>query len=145
MAKKIIFTFFFSLMLCSVNAQGWNHRSFDPVKFRNAMIQFVVDANHLTPAEKKAFVPVFEELLIKRQELFNELRKYRHLENASEKEYLDAVQQLDRIAVELKVVQQTYHKKLLKVLPARRVYQLMKAENEFNQRSIQRMTGGRRR
>lgn len=138
-AKKIILTLLACLFLHTAYAQT-NGPKFDPVKFRLELVEFVVDEAGLSPAEKIVAAPIYDEFLTKKQELFKQMGKYRKFKGTNDKSYADAIEVMDRIAIEMKTLQQTYHRRLLKMLPAKKVYAMIRAEKVFNKRSFQKVT-----
>ena len=138
-AKRIILTLLACLLLHTAYAQT-NKPKFDPVKFRHELVDFVVGELDLSSEERKAVVPLYEEFLKKKQELFKQMGKYRRFNGSSDKAYAEAIEEMDRISIEMKTLQQTYHRKLMRVLPSQKVYGLIKAEKLFNKRYFQKVT-----
>ena len=137
--KRLILTLLTCLTLQLANAQT-DRPKFDPAKFRQDLIAFVVGEATLTPAEKVLVMPIYEEYLTKKQELFKKMGTYRNFSATNDKAYADAIESMDGISIEMKTLQQTCHRRLLKVLSAKKVYTMIRAEKEFNKRCFQRIT-----
>lgn len=90
----------------------------------------------LTPDEAKLFWPVYNEYLEKLEELSRKHRNWNEqvyaIDNLSDKEAaLIAEREISRLE-ESAVLRRTYHEKLKKVLPIKKIAMLYEAEREFN-------------
>ena len=74
----------------------------------------------------------------KQKALFNQMRRYRKAELNSEKACEEAIKLQDRLDVEMKDLQQAYHQKFLKILPASKVLKVIKAEERFHRQAFKR-------
>ena len=137
--KKLILTWLACVVFSTAFAQN-DFQKFDPVKFRHELVEFIVNEAELTPAEKSAVVPIYDEFLLKKQALFKEMSKYRHFQGDNDNAYKNAIEDMNRISIEMKTLQQTYHRKLFKVITAKKVYALIRAEKHFNKQCLQKVT-----
>ena len=107
--------------------QGQGHR-FSPEKFQEQLeSQITKDAN-LTTQEAAAFFPIYREMQEKQRAVFMRQRNVSRQKPADEQGCLKAIKEQDEIDLELKRIQQTYHLRFLEVLPASKVYDILRAE-----------------
>ena len=113
--KRLLFTLSVAFLL-SVSAFADEPQKFSPEKFQAEMEQFITKEACLTPEEAAKFFPLLREMHK------NDCKK--------------VVQQRDVYELELKNIQQTYHNKFFSVLPASKVYDVIKAEDRFYRRAF---------
>ena len=53
------------------------------------------------------------------------------------------IKQQDKLELELKKIQQTYHNKFLEILPAGKVFDVIRAEERFHRHSLKQWSGGK--
>ena len=92
---------------------------FSPEKFKADLQEFIVKEAKLTPQEAAKFLPLFGEMHDKQRAIYARQRELRTIKKA------------DQMDLELKTLQQTYHNKFLNVLPASKVFEVIKAEDRF--------------
>ena len=56
-----------------------------------------------------------------------------------------AILEYDKLNLELRQLDVTYHKKMMKLVPASKVYEIMKAENRFHRQMMKGWQRGRHR
>ena len=118
-------------------AQGGDG-GFDPAKFDAEMEQFITTEAALTPQESATFFPLFREMLKKRRALFDQMRRFHHVNTADDKACKDAILERDRLDLEIKQLQQEYHQKFMRVLPAGKVFKVLRAEDKFHRQMFKR-------
>lgn len=141
MMRKLAFFVFVCMILMAglepLHAQNPMNR-FDPARFEADLEQFITTAAGLTPNEASAFFPLYREMQKKQRSIYDQLRRYRHVDfnddNACEK----AISERDKLDVQIKELQQTYHNKFMKVLPARKVFLVIRAEDNFHRQAFKR-------
>ena len=94
----------------------------------------------MTPQEASDFFPVYKEMQKKQRALYDRQRQIAKIKPVDEKGCEKAIREYDNIEIELKRVQQAYHLKFLDVLPASKVYDVIKAEYRFHRRMLKKMT-----
>lgn len=109
---------------------------FDPKAFEMKMEQYVSTAAGFTPAEASKFFPLYREMHRKLRGCFDEMRMYRHVDTNDDEASYKAIKRLDEIDLEMKELQQRYHAKLLKVVPAGKVMKVIKAEERFHRQAF---------
>lgn len=123
----------FALMVsASISAQGNGKGGFDPKRFEMEMEQFIVKEACLTPQEAAVFFPVFREMQRKQRVFFGEMMRHRHTDLNDNVQCAEAIEKMDQADIEMKKIQQCYHKKFIKILPAGKVLKIIKAEAKFH-------------
>lgn len=108
-----------------------NHK-FDPARFNFALQQYITREAGLTPQQAEAFFPLYDEMNKKVRALFGELHNLKRIKPTTEKECKENLKRRDEIELQMKELQQLYHNKFMKVLPASKVYDVIKAEDSFH-------------
>ena len=116
-------------------AQG---RPFDPAKFQADLEQFITVEACLTPSEAAAFFPVYREMQQKQRALYDNMREGRHVKPDTEEAAKKAIAEIDRIEIEIKQLQANYHSRFLTIIPARKLYNVIKAEGKFHRMAMKR-------
>lgn len=126
-------------VVCMAQASGQgnrHHRQFDPQKFEQRLENHVLKTAGITQAEQAQFLTVFREKRKKEVEVITADRVQRKGRPTTEKEWENALKAHDNKELELKKIQQTYHNKMLKVIPASKVMKVIKAEEEFHRMTL---------
>ncbi len=124
--------------MAGAHAQPKGER-FSPEQFRAHLEGFISREAGLTASEAKVFFPLYHELKEKEHKLQDDIFKLKrnHPEgNASDKEYADAVQNIKSMEVKKAQLEEQYFKRMCKVIPARKVYLVMKAEDKFHRKML---------
>lgn len=127
------------LVLCSVLAIAQEPKKFDPAQFEADLEQFVTTEARLTPAESAEFFPLYREMRKKQMAYFCDHRRWHYVDEADDKACADAIRRLDNNDLEIKRLQQAYHEKFLHILPASKVYRIIKAEDKFHRQQFKRI------
>lgn len=136
MKRILLFiTLTLSCLLC-INAQGL--KTFDPAKFEADLEQFITTEACLSPSEGAAFFPLYREMRKKQMAYFGEDRRCRHVDTNDDKACAEAINRHDENDIEIKKLQQAYHKKFMKILPASKVYLIIRAEEKFHRQLFKR-------
>lgn len=144
MTKRLYITVLLAFVLClCITAQQGAHKGqqdqrFSPERFEAELQQFLVAEASLNPQEAAKFFPVYKEMQRKRRALFDRQRQLAKIKPQDEKGCQKAIREYDDINVELKRIEQTYHNRFLDILPASKVYDLIKAEDRFHRRMLKR-------
>ena len=123
--KKVLLLFILLMSLTQASAQFGNMPKFDPQQFQANMEQFITTEAALSPKQAEAFFPVYREMQKKQRVLFDQQRRLRA-------GCRDAIQKSDDCELQLKEIQLQYHKKFMKILPASKVYDVLRAEEKFH-------------
>ena len=139
--KKVLLLFILLMSLTQASAQFGNMPKFDPQQFQANMEQFITTEAALSPKQAEAFFPVYREMQKKQRVLFDQQRRLRHIKPTDEAGCIkptdeagcrEAIQKSDDCELQLKEVQLQYHKKFMKILPASKVYDVLRAEEKFH-------------
>lgn len=137
MRKLCIFTIALALFASVATAQDKPER-FSPEKFRAELESFVVREACLSPKEAAAFFPLYDEMGKQQRAVFSSMRRLDHAPACTEDECRKLIKERDKLEIELKKIQQTYHNKFLSVLSAQKVVRVLKAEDDFHRRMLRR-------
>lgn len=129
---RSVFVFLAIAVFCSQPVNAQKKQAFDPVKFEVDLEKFIASEVELTTAEASAFFPVYREMRKKQLAHFKEERCFRKVDTKDEKACAEAIRKRDKNEVELKVLQKNYHERFLTILPATKVFKILKAERKFH-------------
>lgn len=136
---RIILVILFMLP-CAVGVHaaelGDKNSNFDPKRFEAEMEQYIVTNACLTPFEAEKFFPVYRDMHKKMRVLFRQMKWYRHVDTSNDKACAEAIAKMDEIDIKLKKIQQSYHARFIKLLPAGKVMLIIKAEDEFHRKAF---------
>lgn len=122
------------LMVVTVSAQG--PQKFSPEKFDADMEKFVAAQAKLTEQESELFFPLFREMHQKQRAIYHKIRQATKQKPADDKACEATLKECDKLNIELREIEQRYHQKMLKAIPAQKVYDAIIAENQFHRRSM---------
>lgn len=134
--RKILLTLIVFGAAVFASAQDKNRSKFSPERFRADLEQFITKDACLTPTEASKFFPLYDEMGKKQRVIFDRMRQLGKNKPADEAGCRDVIKQRDQMDVELKKIQQTYHEKFLKVLPASKLFDVIRAEERFHRRML---------
>lgn len=135
-----------ALLLAAVAADAQDNKpKFSPEKFRAEMEQFITKEACLTPKEAAAFFPVYDEMNKEQRVIFERMRRLGRNKPTDEAGCRDAIKQRDKMDVELKKIQQSYHEKFLTVISASKLFDVIKAEEKFHRRMLKKANAGQER
>lgn len=115
------------------------NRRFDPQKFEKHLECYVLGKMKLSQKETTVFLPLFRQKRKAEVTIMDKGRKSRRQRPVSEKDWAEAIRAFDNDEVKLKKVQQIYHEKMLKVLPASKVMTMIRAEEDFHRETFSKM------
>ena len=75
----------------------------------------------------------------KQMAYFSDHRRWHYIDEADDKACADAIRRIDNNDIEIKRLQQAYHEKFLHILPASKVYRIIKAEDKFHRQQFKRI------
>lgn len=140
--KNTIIAILISIAALPVMAQynGRQHeggRRLNPEEFKNRMEHFITQKADLTTEEAKAFIPIYSEFKDKQREIQRKIMKLKQIpgDNTTadfEKTVME-IASLDKEAASLKTV---YYKRLCKAVPARKVYRVIIAVDNFHRQML---------
>lgn len=129
-------------LLTSVTAGAQNKnkpKGFDPKRFQAELEQFITTEAGLTPQEASVFFPVYREMTKRQRMLFDEMRRYHHVDTRNNEACTQAIRKQDELDIEMKQLQQEFHGRFMLILPAGKVMSVIKAEEKFHRQMFKRM------
>lgn len=129
------------VVACGLSAQE-NKPRFSPEQFQAELEQFIVTEAGLTPQESARFFPEYREMGKRQRAVFDRMRKLGRTKPADEAGCLNAIKQRDKMDLELKKIQQTYHNKFLTLISASKLFDVIKAEERFHRRMLKKSGAG---
>ena len=141
--KRVLVIFFaLNAFLITVKAQfGQQHQGFDPKRFQADLEQFITREACLTPQEAAKFFPVYREMGQKQRALFEKGTPNRFVKPADEAKCRKAILDQDEMELQVKKLQQQYHMKFMEILPAAKVYDVIRAEERFHRQAFKQVAG----
>ncbi len=134
--KKTLTILLIGLFSLGLSAQEQKKEKFSPEKFDAELQNYIVKEANLSQQEAAEFFPVYKEMQQKQRALFDRLRKLGKDKPQDEKACQEAIRQHDDLEIEMKKIQQAYHNRFMELLPASKVYNIMKAEDRFHRRML---------
>lgn len=135
---------FAMLMICIASVaeqpQGRKHPDgFNPKRFQTELEQFITTNACLTPQEAAKFFPVYRQMGKKMRMIFEEMRRFRHVNPNDNEACAEAIRRQDELDIQLKQLQQEYHARFMTILPPNKVFSVIKAEERFHRQAFRRM------
>ena len=112
---------------------------FDPERFQADLEQFITVEAVLTAQEAAIFFPVYREMKQKQHAIFGQMKRYRFTDVTDDRASHKAIKEQDKLDIQIKELQQKYHDKFMKLLPAGKVLKIIKAEDKFHRQAFRRM------
>ena len=119
-------------------------RRFDPEKFQKMVEESLTKAASLTPEEAKIFFPIYNEMRQKQRETGKQIHQLKKAPGTDEKSYAETVTKINQLKVEMAKIEQDFYKRVLKEVPAEKVFKVMCAEDDFHRRMVQGRKGPRK-
>jgi len=136
--KKITLLLLITLLTLSTSLcaqQQQQQGKFNPQEFRAKLEAYISDKAGFTAADAQAFFPIFHEMKDKQHQLQGQIfqiKKDRPGNDAQDKDFANKVMQINKLKVEMAQLEESYYKKLCKLLPSPKVYKAMLAEDMFH-------------
>lgn len=140
--RRYVAMAFVALLAAVVMAQ--ERKPFDPRRFEADLEQYITTAACLTPAEASAFFPVYREMRCKQMAAWGNERRMRHVDTSDDKACAEAIRKRDESDIELKRIQQAYHERFMAIIPASKVFKVLKAEDDFHRQMFKRVGNDRK-
>lgn len=129
------------LMICVawVQAQPQPERKFDPARFDAELEQFITVEAGLSPQQAAKFFPLYKEMQNQQRVYFNKMRMYQHVDTRDNAACAKAIKEQDKADLQIKKIQQEYHQKFCKIMPAGLVMRIIKADEKFHREAFKRV------
>ena len=122
----------FATLLCATGMTAQKQHHFNPAQFQADLEQFITSEAGLTPKESAAFFPVYREMREKQLAFFGQDRRLRHVDANDDKACAEAIALRDDNDIKMKQLQKIYHQRFMKILPASKVFRIIRAEDKFH-------------
>lgn len=130
----------YTLLLAAITATAAGAQNkpgkFDACQYQAELEQFIVTEAALSPEEAEAFFPLYREYTAKRHAIFKDKRMQDRFRPATDEQCREAIEYSDQREIEMKELQEQYHRKYMNALPAGKVYDIIKAEEKFHRQSF---------
>ena len=145
MKKTIVYLLMF---MCSMTswAQGAPQKGqprFDPQKFQQMVEESLTKTAGLTPEEARAFFPPYNEMRAKQREMGKQINDLKKNVKDDPKAYAETIKKINQLKVDMAEIEQSFYQRILKVVPADKVFKIIKAEDDFYRHMVQRQRGDR--
>lgn len=141
MNRLLHFILFFFI---AVTVMASDRPKFDRAAYEKEQHQFVIREARLTKEEAKAFFSIYDEMRAKERQLFKQMHKHKKQRPATEEECRKAIIERDKLDIARKQLQQKYHLRMLKVLPASKVMEALRQSEKFDQMKFRQMSRSHR-
>lgn len=112
--------------------QGRQQPKFDPQEFTKRMEGYIAMKAGLSREESDKFFPIYREFKQKQRELTFKQQRLQREKPANDKDYDNVITQIAELSVQIAKLEQTYYPKLCKVITAKKMYNVLQAENDFH-------------
>jgi len=125
-----------ALQFVPMRAVAQRPGAFDPQLFERELEKYVVKEAGLTDQETAKFLPIYREMRAKQHAVFDKFIKPTKPNFNDEEECAKAIREHDNNDIKLKQIQRTYHNKFLKVISAKKVMKVIRAEDDFHRKAL---------
>lgn len=130
--KRCTVILFSLLMTLIVSAQ--DHKKFSPEKFQADLEDFITREAHFDQQEAAKFFPLLRELQAKQRAIYGRMRQTP--KPGDDAKCAEAIREWDKANIELKQLDQQYHKKMMQVVPASKLFDAIMAESRFHRKMM---------
>lgn len=126
----------FVLMTCSSIASAQHNGRLSKDQFMADLEKFITAEANLTPQECNKLFPIMREMYAKKRVYFDKMKGPKMKMPQTEEECREAVQKRDKIDIDMKKLEQTYHNKMLNAVSPCKVMKVIFAEDRFHRRML---------
>lgn len=141
--KTFLLTMAIFMAVTTMAQQNGQRKAFSPEKFQSDLEGHIIREACLSPAESAAFFPLYNEMRKKQRVVFNSMKRLDKTCPTTDNDCRKAIKERDRLDLELKEIQQSYHNKFIRVLSPTKVFKVLKAEDSFHRGMLKRDWGRR--
>lgn len=142
--RKYILVLIMMLTALTAGAQDKSREGgekFSPEKFQADMEAYITKEAGLTKTEAEKFFPLYNEMKTAQRTKHEAMKKITTTTYTDDAAYKAALEEYDKLDIEQKKLQQTYHKKFLTIISAKKIFLVIKAEDNFHRDSLRKMKG----
>lgn len=140
--KRFCFLLYVLTLCAGLSYAQHHHRPhLSPEQFKAKLEQNISQRAGLTCDEAKVLFPIFHEMKEKQREMGKQLFRLKDkcLPNtSSDKECAERLSQIKHLQVQMAQTEEAYYRKMCKVVSAKKVYEVMRAEDEFHREMLSR-------
>ncbi|MBQ7514561.1 MAG: hypothetical protein IJS95_09310 [Prevotella sp.] len=133
MMKRLVLMITCVWIALTVSAQ---EKKFSPEKFQADMEAYISNEANLTAEQSQKLFPLLREMHGKQRTIMGKVHQMRKNKPADDAVCADYIKQYDKMQIELKTIEQNYHKKMMAVIPASKLFDVIKAENRFHRQMM---------
>lgn len=137
--KKILMTIVLLFGILSLLPAQQN-KGFDPKVYQAELQAYVIKHAGITEAEAQKFFAIYGEMRQEERKLFSKIGEGWKQKPSTEEECRKAILEKDEREIQLKKIQQQYHLKMLKVLPATKVMPCLFFSEKFDRKKFREMS-----
>jgi len=143
--RRIIAIFFALITVSVVCAQTTKPapRKFDQAAYKAEQHKYILQRVKFTNEEASQFFALLDEMRAKERQLFDKNKRAKHKHPSTNEECEKAILDHDNTDLQRKKIQQLYHRRMLKVIPAKKLIQAIFAAEEFDHFKFREMFEGR--
>ena len=130
--KRYTVILFSMLLTLMVSAQ--DQKKFSPEKFQADLEEFITKEAHFDQQEAAKFFPLLRELQAKQRAIYGRMRQTP--KPGDDAKCAEAIREWDKANIELKQLDQQYHKKMMQVVPASKLFDAIMAESRFHRKMM---------
>lgn len=134
----------FAVLMMLFTVCDAQEKKFSPEKFEAELAEYVKKEAKLSDEEAAKYFPLLREMHKKQRCLYNKKRDLGREKPANEEGCAVAIRERDKLEIELKQLEQCYHKKMIQVIPASKLYDCINAENRFHRKKMKGWQRGKR-
>ena len=122
----------------NINSQGKKRPQsrISKEQFVAELEKFIAAEADLTPQECNTLFPIMREMYAKQRTYFDKLKHLHQQNPQNETDCRNAVKQRDKIDLDMKKLQQTYHNKMLDAVSPCKVMKVLNAEDKFHRTKL---------
>jgi hypothetical protein len=124
--------FYITMCLLAVLTAGAQDKKFSPEKFQADMEAYISQKAGLTQQEAAKLFPLMREMQEKQRVIYRKMHEMVQQKPSNEAECANSIKEYDKMNVELRSIEQRYHKKMMSEVSASKVYEVIKAEYKFH-------------
>jgi hypothetical protein len=130
--------------LCAIQQpQPPQQPRFSPQAFKEQIHAYIAKAADMTAREAALYFPLYDEMHEKQRAIhdrINELCRDADHKYSTDAKYAQALNEIDRLKIQDEKLEVIYHRKMMKVVPARKVFTAIGAESMFHRRMLKSMS-----
>lgn len=138
MKSKRILTILIAI-IATISAMAVDTPKFDEEAYKVEQHKYILREVRFTQDEAKVFFAMYDEMRIKLRQVFNKMRNDRRKKLTNDAECRQTIIERDNDGLKLKKIEQQYHLKMLKVLPAKKVLDALVAADKFDKKKFEEM------